>query len=143
MGYLIDTNIVSELRKGERMDPNVRRWFESVEAHEIYLSVLVIGEIRRGIELLRRRDVTVAERLETWLCAVQDEGGDHILPITSEIADYWGRLGIPDPVSVIDGLLAASALHHNLTLVTRNVRDFARTGVTIINPFEQTAWSGL
>ena len=86
-------------------------------------------------ELLRRRDATAAEKLETWLYAIRDEAADHILPITSEIADYWGRLGIPNPVSVIDGLLAATALHHNLTLVTRNIRDFENTGVTIINPF--------
>ena len=137
MGYLIDTNVLSELRKGARIDSNVLRWFESVDVHEIYLSVLVLGEIRRGIELLRRRDAVAAERLEAWLCVVRDEAGDHILPITSEIADYWGRLGIPDPIPVVDGLLAATALHHNLTLVTRNVRDLARTGVTVINPFEE------
>ncbi|MBI2355135.1 MAG: type II toxin-antitoxin system VapC family toxin [Deltaproteobacteria bacterium] len=136
MGFLIDTNVLSELRKGARMDANVRLWFDSIASEDIHISTLVLGEIRHGIELMRRRDEIGAERLENWLFSVRGEAGDRILPVTAEIADCWGRMGIPDPISVIDGLLAATALHHNLTLVTRNVRDVMRTGAVLLNPFE-------
>jgi predicted nucleic acid-binding protein len=136
MGFLIDTNALSELRKGARMDANVRRWFDTVKSEDIYLSALVLGEIRHGIELLRRRDPEGAERLENWLYEVREEAADRILPVSADIAECWGRMGIPDPISVIDGLMSATAIHHNLTLVTRNVRDVARTGAAVMNPFE-------
>jgi predicted nucleic acid-binding protein len=131
----MDTNVLSELRKGPKMDKNVRGWFETVSSDDIYLSTLVVGEIRHGIELLRRRDPKAAVSLETWLDEVQKSTGSRILPITNEIADQWGRLGIPDPISVIDGLMAATAMVHGHILVTRNVRDVEQTGVNFINPF--------
>jgi predicted nucleic acid-binding protein len=101
MGFLIDTNVLSELRKKPKMDQNVRQWFNSVPSDDIYLSTLTIGEIRHGIELLRRRDPKAAVQLDTWLAEVQKDTGYRILPITSEISEQWGRFGIPDPVSVI------------------------------------------
>ncbi len=135
MGFLIDTNVLSELRKGSKMDKNVREWFGAVPSEDIYISTLVVGEIRHGIELLRRRDPKAAVRLDTWLAEVQQDTGDRILPITNEISEQWGRFGIPDPVSVIDGLMAATAVVHSHILVTRNVRDIEQTGVNFINPF--------
>ena len=112
MRILIDTNVLSELRKGSKMDKNVREWFDTVPSEDIYLSTLAVGEIRHGIELLRRRDPKAAVRLETWLTEVQRDTGDRILPITNEISEQWGRFGVPDPVSVIDGLIAATAMIH-------------------------------
>jgi predicted nucleic acid-binding protein len=137
MGFLIDTNVLSELRKGSKMDKNVRKWFDGVPSDTIYLSTLVIGEVRHGIELLRRRDPKAAIRLDTWLAEVQKDTGDRILPISNEISEQWGRFGVPDPVSVIDGLMAATAMVHGHILVTRNIRDIEQTGVNFINPFNQ------
>jgi len=137
MGFLIDTNVLSELRKGSKTDKNVREWFDAVPADDIYLSTLVIGEVRHGIELLRRRDPKAANRLDSWLAEVQKNTGERILPVTNEVSEQWGRFGIPDPVSVIDGLMAATAMVHGHILVTRNVRDVEQTGVNVINPFNK------
>ncbi len=123
MGFLIDTNILSEIQKGERADVGVKTWYANCDPSDLFLSVLVVGEIRQGIERLRRRDPTQAERLEQRLADVLDMMQGRILPITESIAQKWGGLNSPDPLPVIDGLLAATALEHGLTLVTRNVRD--------------------
>jgi predicted nucleic acid-binding protein len=104
-------------------------------SHELWLSALVIGELRRGIELIRRRDQTSATVLETWFGQLCDDFGDRILPVTAAVAERWGRLNVPDPMPVIDGLLAATALEHRLVLVSRNVEDLARTGAELVNPF--------
>ena len=135
MGFLIDTNILAELRKRERANPGIRRWYVGVEESEIYISVIILGEIRRGVELLRRRDSIAAESLEAWLNRLRHSLGDRLLPVTEAITDCWGRLGIPDPVPVADGLLAATALVHDLTLVTRDTRDVERSGARLLNPF--------
>ena len=135
MSYLIDTNIVSELRKGRRCNPGVASWFAQVASAEIYLSVLTLGELRRGIENIRRRDVPAAEALETWFQELSASNTDRILPVDQEIAERWGRYSVPDPLPVLDGLLAATAAKHGLMLVTRNVKDVERTGVACINPF--------
>ncbi len=137
MGFLIDTNVLSELRKGSKMDINVREWFDAIPSEHIYLSTLVVGEIRHGIELLCRRDPSAALRLDNWLIEVLKDTGDRILPITNEISEQWGRFGIPDPISVIDGLMAATALVHGHIIATRNVRDIESTGVNFINPFKK------
>ena len=86
--------------------------------------------------MLRRRDPKSAIRLDSWLSEVQKDNGDRILPVTNEISEQWGRFGVPDPVSVIDGLMAATAMVHGHTLVTRNVRDIIQTGVNFIDPFQ-------
>ncbi len=135
MGFLIDTNVVSELRKGKKASAKVRQWFESTAESDIFLSVLTLGEIRNGVERLRRRDPTSAAVLESWLQQLAETTAHRVLPITPAIADRWGRLGVPDPLPVIDSLLAATALVHGLTLVTRNVGDVERTGVPVFNPF--------
>jgi len=134
--YLIDTNVISELRKGERADPGVTAWMAQVGDDELYLSVLVVGEVRSGVEQVRRRDVAQAEVLDAWLRRITRDHADRVLPITSTIAETWGRLNVPDPLPVVDALLAATALVHGLTVATRNVDDIARTGVAVVNPFD-------
>ena len=134
--YLIDTNVISELRKKERCNPNVWQWFETVDDSEIFLSVLVIGELRSGIERIRRRDPQAAFHLNNWLQEVINNYSDRIFPVTQEIAEAWGIMNVPDPVSTVDGLLAATAKIHNCVLVTRNVKDICRCDVTFYNPFK-------
>jgi toxin FitB len=139
LSYLLDTNVISELRKRERGHPGVVRWAAAVDPQELHTSVLVIGEIRRGIELKRRTDAAQAGALTVWLDKLRAGLGTRILPVDERIAEAWGRLGIPDPLPAIDGLIAATAIVHGLTVVTRNVADLARTGVTIFDPFASHA----
>jgi len=136
MNFLLDTNVVSELRKGDRADARVRAWFDSVETDDLYVSVVVIGELRQGVEGVHRRDPATGVRLRRWLTAMVKHYGDRILPIDLSVADTWGRLNVPDRLPVVDGFLAATALEFDMTLVTRNVRDVKRTGVRLLNPFE-------
>jgi predicted nucleic acid-binding protein len=135
-GYLLDTNVVSELRKGQRANPNVLAWFLTVDDDDLFISVLVLGEIRSGIERIRSSDPAQAKVLERWLKGLEAAYADRILVITTGIADKWGRLSAIDLPSVVDGLLAATALENDLTLVMRNVQDVARTGVSLLNPFD-------
>lgn len=137
MSYLVDTNVLSELRKGQRAHPGVIGWFATVSDDEIYLSVLTVGEIRRGVENIRRRDRPAARRLDSWLRRVVTAHEERILPIDRDVAEEWGRLNVPDPLPVVDGLIAATARVYGLTLATRNVKDVARTGVACVNPFEK------
>lgn len=135
MRFLMDTNVVSELRKRKRGNIGVRQWFAKTPGNHIYLSVLTIGEIRQGIERIRRKDSIAAESLEKWLITVEIQMAGRIIPISQAIAERWGRLNVPNPLPTIDGLLAATALEWDLTLVTRNVRDVERSGVRWLNPF--------
>jgi predicted nucleic acid-binding protein len=134
--YLLDTNIFSELRKPVPAE-GVRRWFESVESEQLFLSVLVLGELRHGVALKRRRDPASATKLAAWVDQVETLHRARILRVDRRVAKLWAELGVPDPVPPIDGLLAATALLHDLTLVTRNTRDVARTGARVLNPFER------
>ena len=134
MSWLVDTNVLSELRKGERAHGGIRTWFAGAEDDDLYTSVLVLGEIRRGVETIRRRDEASALALEQWLRRLTDTFADRVLTIDAEVAERWGRLNVPDPVPTVDGLLAATALVHDLILVTRNVRDVERTGVRLLDP---------
>jgi predicted nucleic acid-binding protein len=133
--FLLDTNVVSEARRPAG-HPGVRAWVRSVPAADLFVSVLVVGEIRRGVEQLRRRDPRQAAVIEAWLLRLVAEYGDRVLPVTAAVAEEWGRLNVPDPLPVVDGLLAATARVHGLVLVTRNTPDFARTGVRLLNPFD-------
>ncbi|MDY7088949.1 MAG: type II toxin-antitoxin system VapC family toxin [Actinomycetota bacterium] len=136
MAFLLDTNIVSELRK-RSPNPGVAAWQAAHSRSTVYLSIMVVGEIRRGIDGLRPRDPKQAAVLERWLNGLTTTYADRLLPVTMEVADEWGRLSaVPQPPPVIDGLMAATARVHNLILVTRNVADIARTGVPVINPFD-------
>jgi hypothetical protein len=136
LSYLLDTNIISELRKGDRADPKVVAWFDGLADEEIYLSVLTIGEIRRGIESVRRRDPDSALALDSWLARLSEDHHDRILPIDRAISEEWGRMSVPDPLPVIDGRLAATAKVKGLTFATRNVADVERAGVEILDPFK-------
>ena len=136
MNYLIDTNIISEVRKGRRCDPNVASWYEKIEDASLYLSVLVIGEIRKGIQRIRPKDTIQTNVIENWLVAVDKAFGERILPIDREVANEWGRLNASRPLPVIDGLLAATANIHHMTLVTRNIAEIADLDVQFLNPFE-------
>ncbi len=135
MSYLIDTNIISEVRKGDRCNPNVSRWYSAISDDELYLSVLVLGEIRQGVERARPRDANQATALEAWLRRVSDAFGPRILAVTREVANAWGRMNAVRPLPTVDSLLAATARVHGLTLVTRNVDDVEGTGVDLLNPF--------
>jgi predicted nucleic acid-binding protein len=137
-GFLLDTNVVSEL-VSPKPDDKVRRWVEQTDESILFLSVLTLGEIRNGVERLRpgrRRG-----RLESWLQVdLPRRFQDRILPVTAAVADRWGTVSAVaaakgKPVPVIDGLLAATALHYNLTLVTRNASDVSGTGVSTLNPW--------
>ena len=139
MSFLVDTNVISELRKRERCNQNVAKWYAQVAEDDVFLSVLTIGEIRRGIENIRRREAPSAGALDAWLSALIANHSSRLLPIIEAIADEWGRLSVPDPLPVVDGLLAATAKFHGLTLVTRNVDDVRATGVPLLNPFEPGA----
>jgi toxin FitB len=134
--YLLDTNVISEASKGEQGDPNVLAWYESMDPDSLCISALVIGEIRAGVERLRLRHAERAAAFERQLVLVIDLFSDRILGIDRRVAEQWGRLNARHPRPAVDALIAATALVHQLVVVTRNVRDFAATGVEILNPFE-------
>ncbi len=137
--YLLDTNVLSELRKQRKADRGVQRFFERAAENSdpLYLSVITIGKLRRGIELIRHRgDGTQAARLETWLDVILDEYEEHILGLDADTAQLWGKLRVPHPEHALDKQIAATALIYGLTVVTRNDKDFTQTGVAVLNPFE-------
>lgn len=134
MSFLLDTNVLSELRK-PHPDSHVRAWFAATPGERLFLSVLSIGEIRRGIERLRRRDAAQTAVFEDWLGTLRQRYAERLLPVTVEVAEEWGRLNVPDPLPTVDGLLVATARVHDLVLVTRNTADTARTGVSLLDPF--------
>jgi len=135
LSYLVDTNVISELRKGRRCNPGVAAWFAGVSSEDIYLSVLTLGEIRKGIESIRRRDKPAAEALESWFQELEASLADKLLLVDQATAERWGRFNVPDPLPMLDSLLAATASVHGMTLVTRNLKDVERTGVECLNPF--------
>ncbi len=134
MKYLLDTNVLSEARRPQG-DEGVKRWLSSAHIADVYLSVLAVGEIRRGIERLKLRDPVGAEVYETWLGTILRDYADRILPVDAEIAEEWGRMSVPDPIPIVDGLIAATAKVRGMTFVTRNTADVERTGVRVLNPF--------
>jgi hypothetical protein len=136
--YLVDTDVISEARKGGRANAGVRAFFASArrEAFELYMSVVTIGELRQGVERIRHRvDRVQARRLERWLVQVTVTFAEAILPIDEEVAHVWGRLRVPNPENPLDKQIAATALIHDLIVVTRNVDHFVPTGVGVLNPF--------
>ena len=135
MSFLLDTNVVSEPTK-PNPDHRVRAWLEATKTEDRYISVLVLGEIRRGIEGLRRRDPRRAQTYESWLRQLNREHAGRIVPVTAEIAEEWGRTSVPAPIPPIDGLMAATAKVRGWTFVTRNIGALGRTGVSLLNPFE-------
>ena len=138
MMYLLDTNVISELRKQGKANSSVQQFFRNAveqDAH-LYISVITLGELRRGVELIRYRgDQRQADLLEAWLQTILDDYAESILDFTTTEAQVWGRLRVPHPQNALDKQLAATALVCGLTLVTRNVSDFIGMGVPLINPF--------
>lgn len=135
MSLLLDTNVISELRKSDRMHPAVAEWARHVDPADMGTSVLVLAEIRRGIELKRLRDPLQAEALDRWFAKMRARLDPNVFGIDEPIAAEWARMNVPDPLPLVDSLLAATAKIRGLTLATRNVRDLARTGVALVNPF--------
>jgi predicted nucleic acid-binding protein len=136
MSFLIDTNVISEVRKGARCDAKVAAWYAAIEDTDLYLSTLVLGEIRKGVEIARPRDPAKAQALQDWLAAVVAVFADRVLAVDRSVGDAWGRMAAIRPVPVVDGLLAATAKVHGLTLVTRNDADVAGLGARVLNPFK-------
>ncbi len=137
--YLIDTNVISELRKKARANPGVTGFFDKTTADKSpwYISVITVGELRRGVEIIRYRgDSLQAGQLERWLEAILVDYADNILDFTESESQVWGRLRVPHHQNALDKQIAATALTRGLILVTRNVDDFAGTGVSLLNPFE-------
>lgn len=134
--YLVDTSIVSEARRGT---PQAVAWLRSVDPLSIHLSALTLGEIMRGIALKQRSDPKAAAHLTEWLRKLRHDHGDRILPVTDQIAVEWGRIAAVRPRGDADGLIAATAIVHDLILVTRNVKDFEDTDAVVINPWERPA----
>ena len=138
MSYLLDTSTLSELHK-RKPDPRVTDWFEAAPQEKLYMSCLTVGEIRRGIERLQRKDEVRARGIERWLAALRLFYQDRIVAVDVEIAERWGRINAAATLPPIDALLAATALVRGWTVVTRNTADFARSGVGILNPWEDAA----
>lgn len=136
--YLVDTNVLSEMRKGNQANRGVRSFARAAitDGTLLFVSAISIGELRRGVELIRHRgDVEQAVVLERWLTRVCTEYGTDILPFDHDAAQVWGRLRVPQPENALDKQIAATALIHDLAVVTRNTGDFAPTGVRSLNPF--------
>jgi len=134
LSFLLDTNAVSEIRRGR--NPNVRAWAGAVDDVELHLSVMTLGEIRTGIDRLRDRDAAQAEVFARWLGELRNRFVDRILPVDARVADEWGRLNASASRNTVDSLIAATARVHELTVVTRNTKDFQSCDVLLLNPWE-------
>ena len=137
--YLIDTNVISEIRKRDRANAGVLTFFRQAQGSGValYLSVVTVGELRRGVELIRHRgDALQADSLEAWLTSVLTDFAQNVLPIDHDVSQVWGRLRVPHPEHALDKFIAATALIHGLTVVTRNVDDFSGCRVPVLNPFD-------
>ena len=137
MRFLLDTSVIAEIRKRDRAHPNVAGWVARTPAPEIGTSVIVLGEIRRGIEVKRRTDPDAAKALDRWFARIRQRLGDRVLPIDEPIMEAWAMLGLSASLPLIDGLLAATAKVRGLMLVTRNIEDIAETGVAVFDPFSE------
>jgi toxin FitB len=133
--YLLDTNAVSEPKR-KRPDSKATAWLRSVDQTDLYVSVLSLGEIESGIARLARRDANAAASFDEWARVIRADFANRIMDVDLEIANVWGRISAERSLPVVDALLAATAIVHGMTLVTRNVRDIADTGATILNPWE-------
>ncbi len=136
--FLLDTNVISEVRKGARANPAVRAWFHAHAGEAHFLSVLTLGEIRKGIEQIRAKDSDKASALENWLSEIIAIFEGRILGIGLNDAQTWGHLSSVEKLPEVDGLIAATARVHGLLVVTRNVHDYALSGVKVVNPWQFT-----
>jgi predicted nucleic acid-binding protein len=135
VSYLLDTNVVTEPRR-RNPDPRLLAWIRGSQHDAAFISVLVMGELRQGVERMRRKDPRQAEVQAKWLEEIRNRYADRIVPVDAKVADVWGRISVPDPISRVDGLMAATALAYDWTFVTRNTKHVERTGVRLLNPFE-------
>jgi toxin FitB len=134
-GFLLDTNLISETRK-IRADAGVMAFLAAADAAGLFLSVLTLGELRKGVEAKRRTDPATADRLGGWVDSIETTFADRVLPVDAPAARLWGELSADRTLPVIDTLIAATAITHGLTLVTRNTRDVAGTGVPLLDPWQ-------
>ena len=135
MNILVDTNVVSELKRGRKAAPRVAAWFAAMPPERIFTSVVVLGEIRCGIELIARRDKTQAEALDRWYATMRRRLGDRVLPVDEPVMATWARISVPDMLPAYDGLIAATALIHDLTVATRDATSYRRAGARVIDPW--------
>ena len=138
MNVLVDTNVISELRRRKNLEANVVAWFATVPSDRIFTSVVVLGEIRRGIELIARRDKPQASSLERWYASIRQQLADRVLGVDEAVMIQWSKISVPDPLPAYDGLIAATALVHGMTIASRNTADFRRVGVSVIDPWTVT-----
>lgn len=134
-GYLLDTNVISETRK-TRVDSGVMAFLSAADAAGLFLSVLTLGELHKGVEAKRRSDPVAADRLGAWVDGIETMFADRLLPVDAAVARRWGELSAGRSLPVIDTLIAATAISRGLTLVTRNTRDFESTGVRLVDPWQ-------
>lgn len=139
MGFLLDTNVLSELRKEHECHPAVAAWMAGVAAEDLFISVIAIGELWRGVEQVQRRDPPSAWHLARWVRHIEHVHRARILPVTTAIARRWGRFSVEQLLPAEDALMAATALENGLVVATRNVRDFNRSGVVLVNPWDYQA----
>jgi toxin FitB len=135
LNYLLDTNVISEARR-TRPHPHVQAWFGKIDPAALFISVLTLGEIAKGIAMRARRNEIEAAAYQRWLEATRTEYVDRIVAIDDDIAERWGRLSAQRSIPVVDGLLAATAFAKGMTFVTRNIRDVASTGVPVLDPWQ-------
>jgi len=133
-GYLLDTNVISETRKS-RADAGVIAFLSAAQSGGLYLSVLTLGELRRGVAAKRRTDSVAGDQLSLWVDGIEATFGDRLLPLDAQAARLWGELSAVRSLPAVDTLIAATAMRHDLTLVTRNIRDIESTGVRLIDPW--------
>lgn len=138
MNVLVDTNVISELKRRKDPAAKVVAWFAAMPSEQIYTSVIVLGEIRRGIELIARRDKPQASSLERWYASMREQLADHVFDVDEAVMTVWSKISVPDPLPAYDGLIAATALVHGMTIATRNTVDFRRVGVSVVNPWTAT-----
>jgi toxin FitB len=135
MGYLLDTNVISETRKS-RADSGVIAFLSAADAAGLFLSVLTLGELRKGVAAKRRTDSVAADQLGAWIDGIETTFADRVLPVDAATARRWGELSAGRSIPVIDTLIAATAISHGLTLVTRDARDVESTGVPLVDPWQ-------
>jgi predicted nucleic acid-binding protein len=136
VNVLVDTNVLSELRRGKRASPRVIAWFDAMVPENIFTSVVVLGEVRRGIELIARRDKPQADVLERWYVRMRQRLGPRVFDIDERTMSIWSRISVPDLLPAYDGLIAATALAHDLTVATANTADYRRAGVQVFDPWK-------
>jgi predicted nucleic acid-binding protein len=135
LNVLVDTNVVSELKRGRHADPRVVAWFSKMPIECVFTSVIVLGEIRRGIELVARRDKSQAEMLERWYASIRERLANRVLAVDEPVMMIWSKISVPHLLPAYDGLIAATALAHSMTVVTRNALDYQRAGVDVLDPW--------